>query len=272
VDTVTGAKVNVTNNGAAYVGSFVPNTDLLWISIAGGPGDPGGPNSFLVDLTPTDAGVGRVDLAQVEPVEGVFQPTLNPAGDRVIFWRGVQGGDARNRYFESGGTLLVEEAVAGEFSWEGRPLFEYVLIGDDGVINPDRFSSASLSWAGDGDTFAVWQVTTQGGSFPEPNLLYVGTASTGQALNRNSFSYGERFAGVAGTQIVDVEFTTDQSGAPNALLVTVQLDAGAEGPGRIATSTLIRVDLADGTEEELAPSDGAWQGPAVWVAPQDSQG
>lgn len=270
-DTLTGEKVKVTNNGAAYVGSFIPNTDLLWLSVAGT-----GPNSFLVDLTPTDAGVAPVDLSQVEPVAGVFQPILNATGDRVIFWRGAMAG-APYRYFEVDGTLYVEEAVDGQFSWEGQPMFEH-LVAEDTVSEPNLLTSASLSWAPQGDTFAVWQVqfggqTPAAGTFPHAALLYVGRVSTGE-LNRESFSYGDRFMDIPGTQIVDVEFVTDQSGDPTALLVTVQLDAGSEGnpDAPVPTATILRVELADGSEQELAAPAGGWSGPAVWVAPDGAEG
>jgi hypothetical protein len=276
-DTVTGQKVNVTHNGAAYVGSFIPNTDLLWLSVAGGPGDPGGPNSFLVDLTPTDAGVAPVDLSQeVDVAEGVFQPILNATGDRVIFWRGFMAGEPQYRYFDSSGTLYVEEAVEGGFSWVGQPMFEN-LVAEDTVAEPNLLTSASFSWAPDGDTFAVWRVqfggqTPAAGTFPHPALLYVGRVSTGELSRDQSFSYGDQFVGVPETQIIDVGFA-EESGGGTVLLVTVQLDAGSEGnpDAPVPSATVIRVSLADESEESLGPEQ-AWNGPALWVAPDDAGG
>lgn len=266
-DTVTGETVNVTNNGAAYVGSFIPNTDLLYVSVSGS-----SPNSFLVDLTPTDAGVAPVDLATEDPIEGVFQPMLNARGDRVIFWRGVMGEGAEQRIFRTGGMLYVEEAPDGGFTWEGQQLFEDVLAGADAVTD------AAVTWSPDGDAFAAWNVRYSGNrgtpeaEYPDPASVYVGRVSTGDLVSRDGMSYRHSNADEPAFLVVDVQFAPGESGSLGTLLLTVQLDAGSEGgDGPLATAILVRVDPTTGAEEPLGAVEG-WAGPAVHVEGGDSDG
>jgi len=257
----------LTDVGNAFAGSWVSrerDEPLLWVSVADVQ-----PTSYLTEPL-NDAGVRveRVDPAArgYAEADGVFQPLLNPDGSFAIYWRGRMQRDENFGwvFVEGGSPLLAQhEAADGTYGFDKeRQLFS------DLSIDQAAFTSASITWGGDGDAYAVWDTEWTGDSqgtneeYPDPKRIYFGHATDNRGLTqRHAIDAADIPEGMV---VVDVKVSPTgrhlvitareplpgDLAAPRAQLLLVERNTG---------------DVADRIRTLGSSADG-WNGPAVFDA------
>ena len=253
----------LTTTGNAYVGSWDLDADgeLLWISLAGAE-----PISYAVRPIAEDGTV--VTFAQgadtaVREAEGVFQPLINRDRSAVIFWRGAMelattGAPASWLFAQDGAPYLARVSEEDVSFADAQPLF---ADAGEGVNLPQ----ASLTWALDSRSFAVWEigvgalVGSEDPSYPSPNAVYFGHLDDDRRLTRNhAIDPGDV---PEGARVVDVALAA--SGRHLALTVAYSvgdLDAPRADLLLVTRNTGVVADDV----EELAGGPAGWFGPAVY--------
>lgn len=254
----------LTDVGNAYAGSWVTSGDgsaLLWLSTAGDE-----PHSYL-RLFHDDAG----EIATVDPASGpypaaenVFQPLVSPDGARVIFWSGRMQRVGNEWLFSEGGTSWLAEntaySAAGYDFTDARQLFSDVTVGRDG------FASAAITWGGDSDAFAVWDVAwtgvpqADGGSYPDRTEVYFGHASDPRGLTR--------YHAIDDADLPADAFVVDVKVSPTSrhlVITAAHPRAGLLDPPR---ADLLLVERNTGSVpdvvRELGSAADGWFGPAAF--------
>jgi hypothetical protein len=258
----------LTDVGNAFAASWVSREDgepLLWVSTAGAE-----PASYLTEpLTsagqdePIDPAVGSHATA-----DGVFQPLLSPNGSFAIYWRGSMLREESGWAFVEGGApQLAQHEASGEtyrFVSE-RPLFS------DLTIDEDAFTSASITWGGDGDAYAVWSTEWAGDSqgtdeqYPDAARVYFGHATDPRGLTR---IHAIDAADIApGLSVVDVKVS------PTGRHLVISAREPLAGDLDTPRAELLLVERNTGKVadkvELLGSSEEGWFGPAAFDQRQE---
>jgi hypothetical protein len=259
----------LTDVGNAFAASWVAREDaepLLWVSMADTE-----PTSYLTEPV-TDAGHEElIDPAagSIATAEGVFQPLLSPNGSFAIYWRGAMQLEEGFRwaFVEGGAPQLAQHDVAGEtyrFDSE-RPLFS------DLTIDQNAFTSASITWGGDGDAYAVWNTDWAGDSqgtealYPDPARVYFGHATDPRGLTQDHAIDADDIP--EGLVVVDVKV----SPTGRHLVITAREPV----PGDLAAprAELLLIERNTGrvkdTVRVLGSSEDGWIGPAAFDLTQE---
>jgi hypothetical protein len=257
----------LTDSGNAFAGSWVDREEgepLLWVSAADEQ-----PTSYLV--APVTSAGGHVELIdpaarQQAEAEGVFQPILSPNGRLAIYWTGrmAEGLDGGWAMSEGGEPYLAEHRVRHdettfEFGNE-RPLFSDLTIDDA------AFSSASVSWGGDGDAYAVWNTRWTGPSqgtdvdYPDPSRVYFGHATDPRGLTQHHAIDLDDIP--EGMVVVDVKVS------PTGRHLAITVREPLPGDLAVPRAKLLLVERNTGNVKdevrELGSSDDGWIGPAAF--------
>jgi hypothetical protein len=259
----------LTDVGNAFAASWVSREDgepLLWVSTAGAE-----PASYLTEpLTsagqdePIDPAVGSHATA-----DGVFQPLLSPNGSFAIYWRGAMLREEGIgwAFVEGGAPQLAQHDASGEtyrFVSE-RPLFS------DLTIDRDAFTSASITWGGDGDAYAVWSTEWAGDSqgtderYPDAARVYFGHATDPRGLTR---THAIDAADIApGLSVVDVKVS------PTGRHLVITAREPLAGDLDIPRAELLLVERNTGKVADkvqlLGSSEDGWIGPAAFDQTQE---
>ena len=254
----------LTDVGNAFVGSWVSRdgeASMLWVSTADDQ-----PTSYLTE--PVNDG-GHEEL--IDPAadsrataDGVFQPLLSPNGSFAIYWRGrMQREDGFGWVFVEGGAPFLGQhgAADGTYRFDSeRPLFS------DLSIDQAAFTSASITWGGDGDAYAVWDTEWAGDShgaseeYPDRQRVYFGHATDPRGLTRyHAIDATDIEAGLA---VVDVKVSP--TGRHLVITAREPLDGDLDTPR--AQLLLIERNTGDVADEVrlLGSSDDGWIGPAAF--------
>ena len=259
----------LTDVGNAFAGSWVSREDgapLLWVSVADTE-----PTSYLTEPLDDDAGhVERIDPADGPraEAEGVFKPLLSPNGSLVIYWRGrmERNDDDGWGFVEDGAPMLAQQKADDDtyqFDLE-RPLFT-------DLANERAFSSASITWGGDGDAYAVWDTQWTGDphgtdeDYPDRQRVYFGHATDPRGLTRvHAIDKDDVPEGMV---LVDVKV----SPTGRHLVITAREPlAGELDPPRAELLLVERNtgDVPDGVTV-LGSSEDGWIGPAAFDRNQE---
>jgi putative zinc finger protein/WD40 repeat protein len=260
----------LTDVGNAFAASWVAREDadpLLWVSAADTE-----PTSYLTEPV-NDTGHNELIDPAVgarATADGVFQPLLSPNGAFAIYWRGVmQRGEGFGWAFVEGGEpLLAQHDVTGEtyrFDQE-RPVFS------DLTIDQNAFTSASITWGGDGDAYAVWKTEWAGDSqgtdvqYPDPARVYFGHATDPRGLTQYHAIDADDIA--EGLAVVDVKV----SPTGRHLVITARIPLG--GDLDTPRAELLLVERNTGAVKDrvlvLGSSDDGWIGPAAFDQTQEA--
>lgn len=260
----------LTDVGNAFAGSWVARkggAPLLWVSVADTE-----PTSYLTE--PLDDDAGHVE--QIDPAarpraeaEGVFKPLLSPNGSLVIYWRGrmeLDGEGGGWAFVEDGTPMLAQQASADgryEFDRE-RPLFS-------DLSDEPAFSSASITWGGDGDAYAIWRIGWTGGPqgagelYPDPQRVYFGHATDPRGLTR--FHAIDKGDVPDGMLVVDVKVSP--TGRHLVITAREPLEGGLDAP----RAELLLVERNTGEVPDrvrtLGSADDGWIGPAAFDQTQE---
>jgi hypothetical protein len=264
-DTSDASVHQVTDTGIAYAAGWVPAGEdeprLLWVSSAGET-----PRSDLlivddelVESAPIDP--ADSDLAHAQ---NVFLPQLSPNGAFVIFWAGHMDRIGDEWLFSEGGApWLAQNTADGEGGFEftsARELFSDVSVGRDGFV------SAAVTWGGDGDAYAVWEVAWAGlpqsedGPYPDPARVYFGHATDPRGLTM--------FHAIDSGDLPPDAFVVDVKVAATGrhlVITAAQPRAGVFDP---PSADLLLVerntgDVAD-VVTHIGSADDGWFGPAAF--------
>ena len=260
----------LTDTGNAFAGSWVPGTagtSMLWISTAGDR-----PASYLHafheaandPLEPMDPTQNAVASA-----DGVFQPLLSPNGSLAIYWRGrmARTEDGIWEFAEAGAPQLAEHDVDdGTYDFTGeRPVFS------DLTVDRDAFTSASITWGGDGDAYAIWNTHWTGISqgenqqYPDPRRVYFGHATDPRGLTQqHAIDAGDIPEGMV---VVDVKV----SPTGRHLVITALEPPGGVGDVPRAELRLITRNTGRVADEirVLGRAEDGWFGPAAFDQAQE---
>jgi len=254
----------LTDVGNAFAGSWVDRDgepSMLWVSTAA--------NTPTSHLTEPLNDAGRQEL--IDPgtdsratAEGVFQPLLSPNGSFAIYWRGrMQLENGFGWSFVEGGAPHLAQHVAADGTYRfdsERPLFS------DLTIDQAAFTSASITWGGDGDAYAVWSTEWAGdsqgidGQYPDPTRVYFGHATDPRGLTQYHAIDAADIA--PGMSVVDVKV----SPTGRHLVITAREPlAGDLDPPR-AQLLLVKRNTGNVADEVriLGSSDDGWIGPAAF--------
>ena len=254
----------LTDVGNAFVGSWVSRDDgtsMLWVSTADTQ-----PTSHLTEPV-SDAGHEElIDPASesLATADGVFQPLLSPNGSFAIYWRGgMQREDGFRWVFVEGGApqLAQHGAVDGTYRFDSeRALFS------DLTIDQAAFTSASITWGGDGDAYAVWNTEWAGDSqgtntvYPDRNRVYFGHATDSRGLTQYHAIDEDDIE--AGLVVVDVKV----SPTGRHLVVTAREPLAGDLDAPRARLLLIERNTGEVKDvvQVLGTSEDGWIGPAVF--------
>ena len=254
----------LTDVGNAFAGSWVARDDgesMLWVSTADEQ-----PTSYLTEPLKDAEHQELIDPAAEShaTAEGVFQPLLSPNGSLAIYWRGrMQLEDGLGWSFVEGGApqLAQHVAVDGTYGFDNeRPLFS------DLTIDQAAFTSASITWGGDGDAYAVWSTEWAGdsqgveGQYPDSTRVYFGHATDPRGLTQYHAIDAADIA--EGMSVVDVKV----SPTGRHLVITAREPlAGDLDPPR-AQLLLVKRNTGNVADEVriLGSSDDGWIGPAAF--------
>jgi hypothetical protein len=259
----------LTDAGNAFAASWVAREDdapLLWVSTAGAD-----PMSYLTEPVSDTAHEELIDPAAGDhaTAEGVFQPLLSPNGSFAIYWRGGmrrEGGDAWV-FVEGGEPVLAQHDAAGEtYRFDSkRPLFS------DLTIDQNAFASASITWGGDGDAYAVWNTQWAGdsqgteGQYPDPARVYFGHATDPRGLTQDHAIDRDDVA--AGFVVVDVKV----SPTGRHLVITARVPLGGDLDTPRAELLLVERNTGQVPDDVqlLGSSEDGWIGPAAFDQTQE---
>jgi anti-sigma factor RsiW len=254
----------LTDVGNAYAGSWVSRDheqSMLWVSTADEQ-----PTSYLTEPLSGGGHEELIDPASASRAnaDGVFQPLLSPNGAFAIYWRGVmQREDGFGWVFVEGGApqLAQHGTVDGTYRFDSeRPLFS------DLTIDQAAFTSASITWGGDGDAYAVWNTEWAGdsqgidGQYPDPTRVYFGHATDPRGLTQYHAIDAADIA--PGMSVVDVKV----SPTGRHLVITAREPlAGDLDPPR-AELLLVKRNTGNVPDEVrvLGSPDDGWIGPAAF--------
>lgn len=260
----TAAVSRLTDTGSAYAASWVPldsDTSLLWVSTAGDI-----PTSHLIAFH-DDGGpivAGDPNDSPYPSAQDVFQPLISPNGVFVIFWSGRMAPAGSDWQFSEGGSPWLAEVISdGQGGYEftnSRELFSDVTVGRD------AFASASISWGGDSDAYAVWDANWMGlpqaddGRYPDPARVYFGHATDPRGLTR--------FHAIDADDLPTDSFVVDVAVAPTGrhlVITAAQPRAGVLDPPR---ADLFLVERNTGSVPDavtiLGSAVDGWFGPAAF--------
>jgi hypothetical protein len=259
-DAASSTATRVTATGSGFAGSFVRSGTAqleLWVSVAASD-----PTSYLLDVSRLLAAGAAAQLPAdaVSTAASAFQPIVNGEGTRAILWRGQMAKAGDGWGFSQGGMPYLTTVSGGvpDVSADApQALFDL-------VAGQNAFASAAIAWGENGDEYAVWNAQWTGisagpGAFPAQNAVYVGRASSGQAIGPQSDAYQPS----TGT-IVCAALAGGTSGSSSTLLVTVQTSAGGEASADapVATAELHEVTFSPAGDTTVGPGN-AFNGPAV---------
>ena len=267
----TGEPRQLTGVGNAYAASWVGDdataSSSLWISLAAER-----PVSYLYGF-PFDAAGEPVDPAAspLATAEGVFQPLLNASGRFAIFWDGRMqpmgdDGEAGPWQFASAGQpyLAYHDAESQDVSFDSqRPVFRDLIVGRDG------FTSASITWGADGDTYAIWDArwtgTPQSGAddepYPDQQRVYFS-----RATDRRGMTAGQA---IDAGDVPEDWFVVDVKVAPTGEHLVLTTARPLAGILDAPEADLLLVDRnfnddADEVTTLAGEDDEFWWGPAAY--------
>ncbi len=273
-DTATGDVGKATDTGNAYAASWLPDDSnasaSLWVSAAADR-----PVSYLMFFT-NEASDGPVSPRDPQEnagatAEGVFQPLLNASGRFAIYWDGTmeRTEDAGWRFVGGGQPYLAEHIWESEevFFDEAteRPVFQDLSVGRDG------FTSASITWGPDGDTYAIWDArwtgTTQSGEneppYPDERRVYFSRATDSRGMTRGQ--------AIDAGDVSEDRYVVDVKVAPTGehLVITAARPLG--GTLDAPEADLLLVERNFGNEADKVTvlrgeDDTNWWGPAAFDA------
>jgi hypothetical protein len=268
-ETDEGELWQMTDVGNAFAGSWVSPEDgqpLLWVSTADAQ-----PASHLIEPVSDTGHEELIDPAAQghATAEGVFQPLLSPNGSFAIYWRGrMQREDGFGWVFVEGGApqLAQHGAADGTYRFGNeRPLFS------DLSIDQAAFTSASITWGGDGDAYAVWNTEWAGDpqgtseEYPDPQRVYFGHATDPRGLTRFHAIDADDID--AGLVVVDVKV----SPTGRHLVITAREPLAGDLDTPRAQLLLIERNTGEVADEVrlLGSSDDGWIGPAAFDQTQE---
>ena len=259
----------LTDVGNAFAGSWVSPEDgapLLWVSTADAR-----PASHLIEPMNDTGHEELIDPAAGSraTADGVFQPLLSPNGSFAIYWRGrMEREDGIGWVFVEGGSpqLAQHGEVDGTYRfYSERPLFS------DLAIDQAAFTSASITWGGDGDAYAVWNTEWAGDSqgeseeYPDPQRVYFGHATDPRGLTQ---SHAIDAADIeVGLAVVDVKVSP--TGRHLVITAREPLDGDFDTP----RAQLLLIERNTGNVADkvrlLGSSEDGWIGPAAFDQTQE---
>ena len=272
-DTSIGEAGQVTDTGNAYVGSWIPDgggSSLLWLSVAAER-----PTSYLHAFD--DAVEG--EFAPIDPAddpiamaEGVFQPLLNVSGRFAIYWDGAMerigpdDGSVSGWRFVSGAEPYLAEHI-----WESEEVrfTDERAVFSDLTVDRDGFTSASITWGPDGDTYAIWDArwtgSPQSGSgeppYPDERRIYFSRATDARGMTRGQ--------AIDAGDVPEDWYVADVKIAPTGehLVITAARPLGGALDAPEADLLLVQRNFGDVADEVTVlrgEEDTNWWGPAAY--------
>ena len=265
-DTATNERWQLTDVDDAYAASWVDVPDAeapaLWVSRAEGT-----VMSYLTEVVTAEGSpVEAIDpaTAPLDTAENVFQPLLSPNGALAIYWKGRMASVDGEWVFSEGGAPQLSEHRPLDETLETPFPAERQLFSDL-TIQREAFTSASIAWGVDGNSYAVsntvWTGVNQGssGTYPDASRIYFGHATDARGLTEvHAIDAGDVPPDWA---VVDVKVS------PTGRHLVVMIAAprsGQEAP--TASLLLIERNTEDVPDvvDPIAEGEGVWYGPAVF--------
>ncbi len=272
-DASIGEAEQVTDTGNAYVGSWLPDgggSSLLWLSVASERPTSylqAFPDSAAEALTPIDPADDPIAMA-----EGVFQPLLNVSGRFAIYWDGAmerigsEDGAVAGWRFVSGAEPYLAEHI-----WESEEVrfADERAIFRDLTVDRDGFTSASITWGPDGDTYAIWDArwtgTPQSGEneapYPDEGRVYFSRATDARGMTRGQ--------AIDAGDVPEDWYIADVKIAPTGehLVITVARPLAGTLDAPEADLLLVERNFGDEADEVTVlrgEQDTNWWGPAAY--------